>query len=920
MKNNPFFHLFNTIVKMIWMLVQRVLVLVALVWALVALIGPRLMRLAVFPTHETIAVPSVPATIVVHPVPDNTMLINPGKGWVEYYGPTAYTNDLISVEYTRPCWADLEPSEGKYNWKVFDSYIETWTKYGKKAAIGVINTDGGRQYSTPKWVFDAGAVPLAMPAGYLPEGNRVIPKAWDDPVYIAKMKKFIAAFGARYNGNPNLAFVDIRSYGDCGECNGAFPKFIGNTTQDNLKNNHFGSYIQAFPNTQLIAPWTAAWFDGKSAEPIYAWAVSKGVGIRRDGICSHWSKDGSECLLCYGHAPAVHEYADTWAGTVKDGNESPETLMRYVHGGKPSYMQFHPEFYEANKDFCHMLGNKIGYHFILRRAEIPGTIQAGVPFPLKLTWLNDGVAPLYEPCRVALALLDKNNNVVEKQWLLGSNPKSWMPDAPATEGLNVTFSSVPSEGYKVALGLFLSQKDANPAYKLGILGRIPSGWYILTGDAMAVPTSWANSLGGSWASGSNWSGCTYRSGVGAIADFSTLDLTGNATVTLDDAVTVGHLVFGDITPSHHWLLASGSGGSLTLRVSSGAPTITVKNQTTTCGGTIISYRGLTKDGSGTLILSGSLGLHGNTRIDDGVLEIARSTKLYTSWQGSEVTVGAGATLRVNGWSGYGGGWGELDQIPMDKPNSLRLDGGTLEFTGSNGGNGSRAFGIGVGGATLKNSSKQGWRLTSSGTGAMATVTNDSGLTLDGVGPNSVLDKGISGCGSLTKRGEGTWLLTGSNTYKGPTTISQGTLQMLGSLAAESAVTVSETGALSGTGRIGGPVTVHGTLAPGAGAVGALTISNALTLTGTTSLRLCKAGTNCFNDNVRGVSRLTCGGALIVSAIGGTTFAAGDTFTLFSARSYSGAFTSILLPPLNAGLRWSSSNLAVNGAITVVGTH
>jgi len=843
------------------------------------------------------------------------MLINPGKGWVEYYGPSRYTNDLISVEYTRPCWADLEPTEGKYNWAVFDSFIAKGVKYGKKSAIAVINTEGSRQYSTPKWVFDAGAVPLAMPAGYLREGNRVIPKAWDDPVYIAKMKKFIAAFGARFDGNPNLAFVDIRSYGDCGECNGAFPKFIGNTTQANLRDNCFAPYVQAFPNTRLIVCWTAAWFDGKPADAIYAWLVSKGVGIRRDGICSHWSKDGSECLLCYGHSPAVHEYADTWAGTVKDGNESPKTLMRYVNAGKPSYMQFHPEFYEANKAFCHMLGNKIGYHFILRRAELPGTIQPGIPFPLKLTWLNDGVAPLYEPCSVAVALLDADNNVVERKWLADSKPKGWMPEVSATESCSVRFSSVPS-GYNVAIGLFLSQNDENPAYKLGIQGRIASGWYILSGGADSVPARWANGSGGSWNTRGNWTGCNYRNGVDATIDFSTCSLTGDATVTLDGLATVRDLRFGDRENAHHWLLNTGPGGALTLRANSGSPRITVANQTATLSTPLISYQGLVKSGSGTLILSGAVDLHGNTIIEGGILEIARCSKLYTSWQDSTVTVASGGTLRINGWSGYGGGWGELDQIPMDHPNSLLLNGGTLEFTGSNGARGSRGFGIGASGATLRNSSDQEWRLASSGSGAEAMVTNNSTLTLDGYGANSVLEKNIAGSGSLIKTGPGSWTLSGSNTYKGLTQVNQGVLHVLGGLCGGGAVMVSSQASLSGSGVITGPVTVNGTFAPGVGATGSFTVANALSLAGTTTMRVSKIGATCLSSNVRGLKRLNCGGALVVTSAAAVTYAAGDIFTLFSSSNYAGAFASLTLPILPAGLKWNSSNLTINGTITV----
>jgi autotransporter-associated beta strand protein len=864
------------------------------------------------------SVMSLTTGMTLRPDRDNTLLLNPGKGWVEYGEPNLRYKDVIAVGYTRTSWCNVEPADGTCDWRGFDSFIDTWARQGKKCSISVINFDSwmGKQYTTPKWVFDAGAVPYEVPDGSTPTGTLVLPKTWDDPVYLAKMKAFIAAFGARYDGNPNLAFVDIRNYGNSGEFNGDYHG-LKNTSQDSLQNNFIKPYVQAFTNTQLIIPWTAAWFDGKSADPVYAWAVTQGVGIRRDGICSVWSKDASECLLAYGREPAIFEYANGWTETVKEGFASPETLMAYVRVGKPSYIQFQPKFYEANKEFCHILGNKMGYHFILQQAEIPGRIHSGVPFALTLIWLNEGVAPLYESCHVAVALLDRNNNVVQRQWLDGCDPKSWLPEVSSTNRFSVTFTSVPAEGYKFAVGLFLNKSDPKPAYRLGVRGRINTGWYILSGTSDSVAARWTSDAGGSWQADRNWSGCAYRSGVDAALDFSTCDLTRDATLILDSAVTAGSLCFGDATPSHTWTVSQGGGGTLTLRASSGAPAITVKNQAVTLAAPVISYQGLTKRGSGTLLLTHTNVLFGNTLIEGGVLEIAGCTKLYRDWQGATVTVRAGGTLRVNGWSGYGGGWGELDQVPLEDPKTLLLDGGTLEFVGTGAASGSRAFSVGLGGAALKNSSAVSWTLATGGVHAQAVVVNDSSLTLDGSGAKGLMGKSIVGSGSVRKTGAGAWTLAGSNTYQGPTTVEQGTLNVLGSLGAGSAVAVSQQGVLRGTGMISGPLTVRGTLAPGTDVMGSLSVSNTLTLTGTVALRIGTSATGRLNDSVRGMSAVTYGGVLVVNTVGDVPLTAGDAFTLFAAGRYAGAFSSVRLPALAAGLKWSSAGLAVNGTIEVV---
>jgi hypothetical protein len=43
----------------------------------------------------------------------------------------------------------------------------------------------------------------------------------------------------------------------------------------------------------------------------------------------------------------------------------------------------------------------------MQQATIPAKIKPGTEFSIQWQWLNDGVAPLYEPCEVAIAVLDQ---------------------------------------------------------------------------------------------------------------------------------------------------------------------------------------------------------------------------------------------------------------------------------------------------------------------------------------------------------------------------------------------------------------------------------------------------------------------------------------------------------------------------------
>jgi autotransporter-associated beta strand protein len=269
------------------------------------------------------------------------------------------------------------------------------------------------------------------------------------------------------------------------------------------------------------------------------------------------------------------------------------------------------------------------------------------------------------------------------------------------------------------------------------------------------------------------------------ADFSTLNLTSNATVTLDGAVTAGSLVFGDTTPNYNWFLNNGTGGPLTLAASpSYVPSITVSNQTATISASLTGLQGLVKNGSGTLVLNGVNTFLGNTTINGGVLEVSINSCLYYAWNSFQpanfVTINPGATLQLDGWYGYSGQTygGDINQSDESNPNGLTINGGALKFGGSWTGTSSRAFAIGTNGATLLNGSpnSSAWNFSLGGNSVQDTVINNSSLTLDGVGFSS-LSKTLTGTGSLTKNGSGTWTLTGTNTYTGGTTVNAGCLAL-----------------------------------------------------------------------------------------------------------------------------------------------
>jgi len=446
------------------------------------------------PSPVNNAVPE-PKMVVVTPAISDSIRLNPGKGWVLYGNLAEYPPSILalgSTNYERAEWSALEPRPGQFDWSWIDDHLRKCVIMGKQFAFGVMcaNVHSTQQYPTPKWLFDRGA------ASYTSKSSitgvvQVIPK-WDDPIFLEELGKFAQALAKRYDGNPGIAFIDVRSYGNWGE--GHLYLIGGDRISSDALKQHIMSYRSAFTKTQLILPWGEKVFD-----PVYDWAVAQNIGIRRDGICGN--SDGSETFRCLGKVPAVFEFFDSyekmkklgwWDGHPdRDGNG--HTLLDCVKNGHPSYigLNFYPAstkiFVAEQVPLIKQLANDMGYDFAVSRAAFPNIWHPNTEGRIELTIENRGVAPLYEPATLALALLDDGGKVVERQWVPASaiDPQQWQPGKHPAQIAAAIFSAAPPGAYHLALGLFADPKQPAPAYLFANEGSTPDRWLML-GDVWVV--------------------------------------------------------------------------------------------------------------------------------------------------------------------------------------------------------------------------------------------------------------------------------------------------------------------------------------------------------------------------------------------------------------------------------------------------
>ena len=237
------------------------------------------------------------------------------------------------------------------------------------------------------------------------------------------------------------------------------------------------------------------------------------------------------------------------------------------------------------------------------------------------------------------------------------------------------------------------------------------------------------------------------------------------------------------------------------------------------------------------------------------------------------------------------------------------------------------------------------------TGVAGSEVYNAGLEVGASNGNGVFSGTITGSSNVTKVGSGLWILTGTNTNTGTTTISEGTLNVKGSLSTGT-VTVSNGGEFDLDGTVGGSVlvsnggtldisgTINGLLAnsgtlegtgtikgnsslsnnsftiPGANRIGTLTFEGNVTMSSTANLSVQVAGNSSNSDKLVVGGSLSCSGILDITVYSGT-LVPGDVYQIIDAGSISGTFTTVNLPDPGQGIEWDLSELYTAGKIKLI---
>ena len=346
----------------------------------------------------------------------DTFLANPHKGIM----PSAWTPNITSrfaasVGYRRFDWGELEPQKNIFNWQLIDTLLSNYSSKGMKLTFRIMTANPQEKgySSTPLWVFEEGCRShdyVSGGAGTYQGGNKITRKEPDygDPIYLSEHTKFLEALAKRYDGNPNIEYIGIGSYGIWSEWHTPNPASL------DVRIKIIDMYVQNFKKTQLIM--LAA---DNEALP---YALSKGTGWERDGLGSLWDIESCKDPRLYPpelmneawkNAPVAFEWYGDYPFMAKCDHCSFDEGLKFAIANHGTYIRDNlNNMPDSVMTKFRKIGMKLGYNFILNEISNNKYTKYLSTFHITSKITNNGIAPLYAKYYLRYSLIDVNENVV----------------------------------------------------------------------------------------------------------------------------------------------------------------------------------------------------------------------------------------------------------------------------------------------------------------------------------------------------------------------------------------------------------------------------------------------------------------------------------------------------------------------------
>lgn len=452
---------------------------------------------------DTSLVPSADTTKITYTLkPFDGPLSNPHKGFTvptggawtfvpEFeYGPYGSLNnrawDLVSYGSGYQQWNKLNPAKGVYDWTELEKLLNALAEHNMTYALRVlpytpsfIKSDFPPQEDydwTPPFVYEMGAKKIQIDLrgtdfhAYAP--------VWDDPIYLQAAKDFAKALAEKYDGDPRIEYIDVRTFGEWGEWHTSH--MLGSVMPaDSVLKDMLDYYASVFKKTQLVLP-------SNGFGDVYTHALDLGITKRDDGFIGIPGRPDTLLRAYNANLPTIAENIAGYRTMLANddlipGGTQKWTAERWVNAITTAHLTYYVldqdndcgyYFYKDNKALADSMIKVIGYNFTVTQAELvtvatPASGNAtDITSMLNVTVKNTGVAPCFFDIYMVAEFVDSTGKALAQIGVPLLIPKGTFKDGSSqifffkTPGVaNV----VTQPGVSVALSLY----ESEDAFKSG---------------------------------------------------------------------------------------------------------------------------------------------------------------------------------------------------------------------------------------------------------------------------------------------------------------------------------------------------------------------------------------------------------------------------------------------------------------------
>lgn len=401
------------------------------------------------------------------------------------YGPYGSLNnkawDLVSYGSGYQQWNKLNPAKGVYDWTELEKLLNALAEHNMGYALRVlpytpsfIKSDFPPQEEydwTPPFVYEMGAKKIQIDLrgtdyhAYAP--------VWDDSVYIWAAKEFAKALAEKYDGDPRIEYIDIRTFGEWGEWHTSH--ILGSEMPaDSVLIDMLDYYASLFKKTQLVLP-------SNGFGDVYTHALELGITKRDDGFIGIPGRPDTLLRAYNANLPTIAENIAGYRTMLANddlipGGTQKWTAERWVNAITTAHLTYYVldqdndcgyYFYKDNKALADSMSKVIGYNFIVATAELVTVASVkDTTSTLNIIVKNTGVAPCFFDVYMVAEFVDSTGKALTQIGETVRIPKATFKDG-ASKDFSFKTTGVANIATQPGISVALSLYESEDAFKSG---------------------------------------------------------------------------------------------------------------------------------------------------------------------------------------------------------------------------------------------------------------------------------------------------------------------------------------------------------------------------------------------------------------------------------------------------------------------